>query len=172
MGWKSVALRRLAPLADVRALPGLSFEEWLSGSYWRLDAPTEEAAVTLGIRAHVDDLGEFARTRTWHVEGTATLEGIAGESAIEGAMAVKLVDERRVLYRLGFRGDDGKSYELSGQKEWSGFAPIDSMTTLSGSLYDEQGVEFARTTLRFDVRADALRLVRSLRVHAPWHKRG
>jgi hypothetical protein len=162
-------LRGLPALADLRASPGFSFEEWLSGSYWRLDAPTEEGAVTLHLRASADDLANFARTRTWQIEGTVDVEGITSGADIEGAVALKLVDERRVLYRVGFRGDDGRSYELSGQKEWSGLAPVDSMTLLAASLYDDQGEEFARATLRFDVRADALRWVKSFRVHAPWH---
>jgi hypothetical protein len=172
MDWMSAALARLRALpalAVMRPAPGLSFEEWLSGSYWRLDAPTEEAALALDLRASTADVGELARTGTLRLEGTAVVEGITSGAEVEGFLAV---DGRRVLYRLTFRGDDGQTCELSGQKEWSGFAPVGSMTTLTGGLYDEGGEEFARVTLRFDVRADALRWLRSLRLHAPWQRPG
>jgi hypothetical protein len=158
-------------LRDLAALPGFSFEEWLSGSYWRLDAPTEERAIELHLLASADDVADFARTRTWRVEGTVNAEGLSHGAETEGVIVLKLVDERRVLYRLGFRGDDGRSYELSGQKEWSGLAPFDSMTLLAASLYDEGGEEIARATLRFDLRSDAVRWLKSFRIHVHGLKR-
>ena len=163
---------RLPALRDVSALPGFSVEEWLSGSFWRLDAPTEEGVISLRIQAFADDVAEFARTRTWRASGTVDVEGMVQDGEIEGTIALRLVDEKRVLYRLAFRGEDGKGYELSGQKEWSSLSPVDSMTLLSASLYDDRGEEFARATLRFDVRADAIRWLRSFRVRAPWQRRG
>jgi hypothetical protein len=167
MNWK---LPTLPPVRDLLGpgLPGFSFEESLRGSYWRLDAPTEERDIAFRVRASADDVGSFAKSRAWRLEGTISVDGVAGESDAEGTIALKLLDERRVLYRLTFRGDDGKAYELSGQKEWTGLAPLGSMTLLTASLYDEAGEEFARATLRFDLRADGLRLLRSFRVHGPW----
>jgi hypothetical protein len=168
--WKLPAFPALPALRDLTALaalPGFSFEEWLSGSYWRLDTPTEERAIGVRLLASADDVADFARTRTWRVEATVNAEGLAQDAEAEGVIALKLVDERRVLYRLGFRGDDGRTFELSGQKEWSGLAPFDSMTLLAASLYDEGGEEIARTTLRFDLRSDAVRWLKSFRVHFP-----
>ncbi len=164
MPWKLPALPRLRELLG---LPGFSFEESLTGSYWRLDAPTEERDIAFRVRVSADDVGDFARTKAWRVEGTMNVDGVAQGSQTEGTIALKLLDERRVLYRLAFRGDDGRSYELSGQKEWSGLAPIGSMTLLTASMYDESGEEFARATLRFDVRSDAMRWLKSFRIHAP-----
>ena len=169
MPWK---LPALPPLRELSAMPGFSFEESLSGSYWRLDAPTEERDIAFRVRASIDDVASFAKTKSWRLEGTICVDGVAHESDTEGVIALKLLDERRVLYRLAFRGDDGKGYELSGQKEWSGLSPLASMTLLAASLYDEHGDELARATLRFDLRSDALRWVKSFRLHAPWHKRG
>ncbi len=165
MAWK---LPALSPLRALPALPGFSFEESLSGSYWRLAAPTDERAIAFRIRTNVDDVANFARTRTWRVDGVIHVEGVAHGSETEGAIVLCWFDERRILYRLAFRGDDGRTYELSGQKEWSSLAPVDSMTLLSASLYDDSGEEFGRATLRFDLRSDAVRWLRSFRLHAPW----
>ena len=93
----------------------------------------------------------FARDKTWRIRGTLDAERLATRSDAEGTLVFKLIDERRLPYRLRFRGDDGRFYELSGQKEWLGVAPLESMTTLPASLYDDAGEEIARATLRFDL---------------------
>jgi hypothetical protein len=145
--------------------PGFSFRETMSGSYWRLDAPAEERAISFTIDARARDLRRFARDRTWHITGSVDAEGLASRRPLDGTLAFRLVDERRLPYRFDFVGDDGQRYELSGQKEWSGLAPIESMTLLPASLYDQHGDEFARATLRFDARADLGRWLKSFRLH-------
>jgi hypothetical protein len=145
--------------------PGFSFRETMSGSYWRLEEPTEERAIAFTIEARARDLRRFARDKTWRITGTVDAEGLASNRDLEGTLAFRLLDERRLPYRFTFVGDDGKGYELSGQKEWSGLAPLESMTLLPASLYDADGGELARATLRFDLRADLGRWVKSFRVH-------
>lgn len=145
-------------------LPGFSFRETMSGSYWRLDAPAAERAIAFTVHARAHDIGEFARHKTWTLRGTIDAEGLASGRPVEGTLAFRLLDERRMPYRLAFAGDDGRRYELSGQKEWSGLAPIESMTLLPASLYDESGKEFARATLRFDLRSDWGRWMKSFRL--------
>jgi len=145
--------------------PGFSFRETMSGSYWRLDAPTDERAITFHIEARAEDIRRFARDKVWRITGTIDAEGLATGRDIDGTLAFLLPDQRRLPYRFTFVGDDGRGYELSGQKEWSGLAPIESMTLLPASLYDTRGAEFARATLRFDLRADWARWMKSFRVH-------
>jgi hypothetical protein len=144
--------------------PGLSFHETLRGTLWRLDAPTRESAVDLTLEARADDLRGLARDRTFQLRGTVDVEGLATRAAADGTLVFKLATERCLPYRIRFRGDDGKSYELSGQKEWLPVAPIASMTTLPASLYDDGGQEIARATLRFDVRVEGWHFLRSFRL--------
>jgi hypothetical protein len=146
-------------------LLGFSFRESLRGNYWRLDAPTEERAIAFTIEARARDLRQFARDRMWRLNGRIDAEGLATRRPVEGTLGFKLIDEQRLPYRLRFQGDDGRAYELSGQKEWLGVAPIASMTTLPASLYDDKNEEIARATLRFDLRADWGRWMKSFRVH-------
>jgi hypothetical protein len=145
--------------------PGFSFRETMSGSYWRLETPTDERAIAFTIDARAGDLRRFARDKTWRITGTVDAEGLATRQALEGTLAFRLLDERRLPYRFQFVGDDGKDYELSGQKEWSGLAPIESMTLLPASLYDADGAELARATLRFDLRSDLASWMKSFRIH-------
>src|SRR5580698_2750326 len=135
-------------------MPSLSYRERMSGSYWLLDAPTDERAIALNFEAKTCELVEFVRTRTWLLAGTIDTEGLASGREVEGTLGFRLIDERRIPYRFAFRGNDGRRYELSGQKEWSGLAPVESMTLLPATLLDEYGAELARATLRFDLRAD------------------
>jgi hypothetical protein len=144
-------------------MPSLSFREKMSGNYWRLDAPTEERALTLTFEARVADVTELVKTGTWALTGTIDAEGLARAGELEGTLRFALLKERRVPYRFVFRGDDGRRYELSGQKEWTGLAPVASMTLLPATLVDEHGDELARATLRFDLRADMLAWVKSFR---------
>lgn len=145
-------------------LPGLAFREAMSGRYWRLDAPENERAIAMTIDAYARDLSDLARDRTFSVTGTIDVDGIASKRPLEGTVALKFVQAGRVHYRLAFRGDDGRRYELGGQKEWSGLAPIHSLTLLDATLYGESGEEFARATLRFDERADWVTWLKSFRL--------
>jgi hypothetical protein len=133
---------------------GLSFRQTMRGSYWRLDAPTDERAIALSIKAETPDIRSFARQKAWGVSGRIDAEGLASEGVVDGTIVLRLIDERRVTYRFGFRGDDGRPYELSGVQEWSKLSPVGSLTRLSASLYDERDDEIGRASLRFDLQAD------------------
>jgi hypothetical protein len=139
----------------------MSFRESLRGSFWWLDAPVDERAIALSFEAQARDVREFLRDKTWCALGTIEAERLASGCAIEGTIGYRLIDEQRLPYRFTFSGNDGRRYELVGQKEWSGFAPLESLALLPASLYDDRGEELARATLRFDIRADWWRLVRS-----------
>jgi hypothetical protein len=148
----------------VKLVPGFGFAERMSGSWWRLDAPADELAIAFRVRARVGDLREFARRKTWRLEGSIDVEGLASGKPCEGTLAFRLLDEKRLPYRVRFTGDDGRRYELSGQKEWNGLAPLESMTLLPASLYDERDEEIGRATLRFDLRTDLAGWLRSWRL--------
>ena len=145
---------------------GVSFHEALSGSYWRLADPTVELAIAVRLRFLMGDVREFLREKRWRVKGTIDAEGLASGAEVEGMVGSRLMEERRLPYQMAFAGDDGLRYELCGQKEWSGLEPIASLTILPVSVFDPDGEELARGTLRFDVRADFWRGVTSVRLLA------
>src|SRR5580698_803088 len=136
----------------------------MSGRYWRLDAPIDERALTLHYEARAGLLGDFLRRRTWSLSGTIDAEGLASRRPVQGTIGFGRLEERRFPYRFRFEGDDGRRYELMGQKEWSRLAPIESLTLLPATLSDDRGEEVARAMLRFDLRGDWAGWLRSLRV--------
>ena len=143
---------------------GVSFRQIMSGSYWRLDTPADVRAIAFAVEASTHDLGSFMRGKTLSLRGEIDAERLASGKPLEGTLSFKLLGERRIAYHLTFSGDDGRDYELSGQEEWSGFSPVESLTLLSASLYERGGEEVGRGTLRFDLRAHWMQWVRSFRL--------
>jgi hypothetical protein len=144
--------------------PGFRFRETMSGTYHLLSAPLDEKSMSFTISAEADDVRRFARDKTWRIEGEVDVEGFAERRPLEGTLAFRLLDQRRLPYRFTFLGDDGNGYEFRGQKDWTVVAPLESMTVLPGAIYDAHGTEIARATLRFDARNDLWRWLRSFRV--------
>src|SRR5438309_379751 len=77
------------------------------------------------------------------------------------------VRERRLPYDFTFRGDDDREYRFHGQKDVTMIALHDTMTTLPASLYDADGKEVGRAVLRFDVRGDLVKFLRSWKLWVP-----
>ncbi len=144
--------------------PGFFFKEAMRGSYWRVDTPTAERAIELRAVLRARDVRQFVLDKTWQLEGEIDVEGFATKRPVEGTVVFRLLDERRMPYRARFVADDGRRYELRGQKEWTPIAPVESISTLPASIYDDEGREVARATLRFDVRNDTGALVKSFRL--------
>jgi hypothetical protein len=144
--------------------PGFFFHETMRGSYHLLESPTVERAIEFTVKVSASDVRRFLKDKTWTIRGDVDVEGLASRRPLEGTIGFRMLDERRMPYRLSFTADDGKSYELRGQKEWSALAPVESMTVLPASLYDAQGREVGRATLRFDARNELGKFLKSFRL--------
>jgi hypothetical protein len=142
---------------------GVSYRETLTGRYWWLEEPTDELAMAFTIEVAAPSIVEFVRVKTCSATGTIDAERLASGRELHGTVWYRLA-ERCIAYRLAFLGDDGRRYELCGQREWSGLSPIDSLTRLPASLYGPTGREEARATLRFDLRTDWASWARSWRL--------
>jgi hypothetical protein len=144
--------------------PGFLFRETMSGSYYLLGSPTDERAIEFTIAARAKDFRKFAKDKECTIDGAVEIEGLAKGQPLEGTLGLKLLDERRLPYRFTFVADDGKTYELRGQKDFSPLSPLQSMTVLPASLYDAHGDEVARCKLRFDIRNDLGQWLKSWRL--------
>jgi hypothetical protein len=142
--------------------PRVRFRETMSGAYYLLAQPFDERPVRLAVEAQVDDLPRFMIDRTCRLEGELDMDGWADRRPIEGTLAIHLFDQRRLAYRVRFTANDGAKYELGGQKEWNPLSPIASLTVLPAGIYDAQGEEIGRASLRFDLKSDLRPLLASL----------
>ncbi len=143
-------------------MPGFRFAETMRGSYHLLADPTDERAMEFTIEASVRGLRRFSRDLNAAIRGRVVMEGFA-DAPIEGTLGMKVLRERRLPYEFGFVAADGKRYTFRGQKDVTLLDIPGSMTVLPASLYDAEGEEIARATLRFDLRGDIVSFLRSFR---------
>ncbi len=146
---------------------GFSFRETMTGTYHRLDDPLVERSIQFTIGAKVDGIRRFLRDKTARIEGEVQVEGLAARRPLQGTLGLMLLDERRLPYDFTFRGDDDREYRFHGQKDVTVIALADTMTTLPGSLYDSDGKEIGRAVLRFDVRGDLVKFLKSWKLRVP-----
>jgi hypothetical protein len=146
---------------------GFTFNETMAGTYHRLDEPLVERAIKFSVAAKVDGIRRFLRDKTARIEGEVEVEGLAAKRPLKGTLGLMLLDQRRLPYDFTFRGDDGKDYRFHGQKDVTMIGLHDTMTTLPASLYDVDGNEIGRAVLRFDVRGDLMKFLRSWKLWVP-----
>jgi len=143
---------------------GFRFRETMSGTFYFIDTPADERPMSFSLEARVASMRAFARDKLARITGEVTMAGLADRRPLEGTLAMKLLDERRLPYDFSFSADDGTRYRFRGEKNVTALAPIESMTVLPASLYDGAGKEVARATVKFDVRGDLKKFVRSFRL--------
>jgi hypothetical protein len=145
---------------------GFQFRETMTGTYHLLATPLDERAITFTIAAKVDGLRRFLKDKVATIEGEVDVEGFADKRPLHGTLGLKLLDERRLPYEFTFRGNDEREYRFRGQKDFAIIAVTDSMTVLPASLYDAEGNEIGRATLRFDMQHDMRTFLRSWKLRA------
>jgi hypothetical protein len=143
---------------------GFAFVETLRGNYYLLADPTGERGMSFTLRATAREFVSFAHDPVARIEGRVAIEGFADDAPLVGSLAFRLRQQRRLTYDFAFVGNDTKPYRFRGQKDFTPLAIVESFTTLSGSLYDEGKREIGRATLRFDLRSDLRKLLRSFRL--------
>jgi hypothetical protein len=154
---------------------GFEYSERLEGSFYWLDDPMSDHPMTLEVRARVDGLRRFAKTRVARVDGrihAASIATATGGAEVRGEVALKLLDEKRVPYDLWFEGDDRKTYRLRGQRDFYPHDAFDSLSMLPASIYDGEGLEVGRALLRSDARSELPRMLKSLRARVRFSSTG
>lgn len=144
-------------------MAGFEFRETMSGAI-RLDsAPDRERAISFTVGGRVDQMTRFIRDRKAAIQGAIEIEGLASHSAARGTMLMDPILGKQVGYELEFKDDQGRPLRLSGRKSVEFFRLMETMTTLPAEVLDAQGKRVGQAVLRFDVRSDLLRFLRSFR---------
>ena len=116
----------------------------------------------LSVEVRIDGVRRFAKERTAALLGRLAIEGFA-DGPLEGTVGLAVVAQRRLPYEFGFVAGDGKAYRFRGEKDFTIFELGEPVTLLPMSLYDDTRREVGRATVRFDVRSDLKKALRSLR---------
>jgi hypothetical protein len=139
-----------------------AFHETLSGSL-RVVGQAEEALISFTIRARSGRLRAFLRKPEIEIEGEVDAEGFADHRCLRGAIDVRPLFRRRIPYAFAFTGNDGAAYAFSGEKTLAPGALLASLSLLPGEIRDARGALVGRALLRFDLRSEALRYLKSFR---------
>lgn len=112
---------------------------------------------------------EAVSTRSYLQDGKATLRGVVHAPPLvdvadaDGIITIRPLGERIIRYELQFCDDDGKTYELIGQKDIRWRAPLESFTFLPAEILDDEHRRIAVCRTRFDLRRDWWSFLRSFR---------
>jgi len=141
---------------------GFEFSETMAGTF-ELDAePGVQRPFRFEVTAHA------ASTRQHLADGKASLRGVVYAAPIadgadaEGTITIRPVGQRIIRYELSFVGDDGKPYELVGQKDIRWTSPK-TFTELPAEILDEEHRRVATCRTTFDTKRDLWSFVRSFR---------
>jgi hypothetical protein len=142
---------------------GFQFAETMAGTIEWDAAPGvthpfkfEVTVVAESTRAHMKDGKAVLR-------GTITAPPRADAADVEGVITIRPVGQKIIRYELSFVGDDGKGYELVGQKDIRWTHPLRTFTYLPAEILDEDHRRVATCKTRFDLRHHGWSFLRSFR---------
>lgn len=142
----------------------LEFRETMAGSYHLASAPDEERPMSFTIRARSRGLGGFLRRPVTEIEGEVDAEGLADHRYLRGTLELDFLRTGTLVYDFQFTANSGRRCAFAGKKTLRPSDLLESMTVLPGRLVADGGEEIGQALLRFDLRSDLLRFLRSFRL--------
>lgn len=142
---------------------GFEFAETMAGSYHLLSAPAEERPIAFSVRARSSSLRRFLKDREVEIEGAIDAEGLADHRPLRGTMGLDVLRTGILSYSFRFRGNDDLEYAFIGQKDVDIRRLAETMTVLPGKLMRGSDA-IAEALLRFDLRSDLVRFLKSFRL--------
>jgi|ERR1041385_5842522 hypothetical protein len=142
---------------------GFEFAETMAGTMELDREPGKQHPFRFEITAHADSTREHMKTGVAHVRGVVHAPPIADSADADGTITIRPLGQRIIRYELSFLGDDGKRYEMVGQKDIRWRRAIETFTTLPAEIIDEDHRRIATCLTRFDYRHDLWSFLRSFR---------
>ena len=144
-------------------MAGFEFYETMAGSFRLLGDP-QDRSMSFTVRARSFTWASFLRRPQVDIEGEVDAEGFADHRHLRGTLGMDPLRTRTLPYAFRFAANDGAPYTFTGQKTIHVGRLIESMTVLPGAILDDGGRARGEALLRFDVRSDLARFLRSFRL--------
>jgi hypothetical protein len=142
---------------------GFEFAETMAGTL-ELDAkPGERHPFRFEVTAHADSIKQHLRDGKAELVGTIYAPPIAEGAPLTGVITIRPLGQRIIRYELSFVGDDGRGYELVGQKDIRWTSPLRTFTELPAEILDEEHRRVATCQTTFDLKNHGLSFLRSFR---------
>ena len=142
---------------------GFQFAETMAGTVVWDTEPGVEHPFSFDVTAAA------ASTRGHLQDGKAALHGVihapplARAAELAGTITIRPIGQRIIRYELQFDGDDGRTYELVGQKDIRWRSLVRSFTFLPAEILDDEHRRIATCEVAFDLRHDWWSFLRSFR---------
>ena len=150
-----------------RPLVGVGFAVPLRGQFHRFDSPLVDHAIDCHLAFELEGMRQSVLPRASRVSGWVAAGGLARAPIVEGTVTYREASEGRAMVTLSFSSDPNacpsERLTLRGFVEVLTVAPLTTATTMPFSLYSAGDQEIGRGVMRFDLRGDLARVVRSLR---------
>jgi hypothetical protein len=142
---------------------GFQFAETMAGTVEWDAQPGARHPFRFEITAQADSTRRHLADGRATVRGTVHAPPIAQAVDVEGVLIIRPVGQRIIRYELAFTGDDGKHYEMVGQKDIRWRSPLKTLTYLPAEILDEEHRRIATCETTFDLRKDWWSFLRSFR---------
>jgi hypothetical protein len=142
---------------------GFYFRERMDGTA-RRNTESRDRAFRFDLDVHATSVLGFATTAIGLARGTLHLDGLASDVPARGHLELSPWHRHLIRYVIEFKADDGRTYRFDGQKDTSPSRHLIGWTTLPGKVYDDEGRVWGEALLRFSLRRELARLVKSARV--------
>ncbi len=143
---------------------GFQFAETMTGTVEWDGEPGVSHPFSFSVRAIAESTRAHMRDGRARLTGVLTAPPIAQAAPLEGVITIRPVGQRIIRYELMFVGsNDGKRYELVGQKDIRWRAPLRTFTRLPAEILDAEHRRIGTCKSTFDLRHDGWRFLRSFR---------
>jgi hypothetical protein len=142
---------------------GFSFAETMSGTVEWDAEPGKKHPFRFEVKAHADSTRDHLATGKARLSGIVHAPPHAHGVEAEGTITIRPVGQRIIRYELSFIADDGKRYEVVGQKDISWRRPLETFTTLPCEIIDEDHRRVGTCMTTFDYKNDWWSFLRSFR---------
>ena len=142
---------------------GFTFAETMAGTFEMDAQPGVRRPFKFEVIAHAESARKHFSDGKAQLRGVVHAPPLAEAADAEGVITIRPIGQRIIRYELSFIGDDGKQYELVGQKDISWRAPLKTFTELPAEILDEEHRRIATCQTSFDVKNDLWSFLRSFR---------
>lgn len=142
---------------------GFSFAETMAGTVeWDAD-PGKQHPFSFEIAVHAGSTRDHLKSGIAEIRGVVHAPPVAEAADADGTIVIRPLGQRIIRYELAFTGDDGRRYEVVGQKDIRYRRLLETWTTLPLEILDEQHRRVATCLTRFDLRRQGLSFLKSFR---------
>lgn len=142
---------------------GFQFAETMAGTVEWDARPGEKHPFRFEITAEAESTRQHLRDGKAALRGVVYAPPIAHGADAEGTITIRPIGQKIIRYELAFVGDDGKPYELVGQKDIRWTSPRKTFTYLPAEILDGEHRRVGTCETSFDVQNDLWSFLRSFR---------